>query len=189
MKVTERKFYRVSGSSTHYNGIIPDIEYPAPSDMPRPDRFGGAIGGRGSDVAPIRHASAQRFGPHVEALQRRHEERVANNPDFAYLRARGEYLDELRARTEVSLSEETRLAEKAADDAWVLRLENQLLAARGEEPVASIEELDELGVANLGPEEPETDVLVQETANILVDYLDLSRGIALADGGAKATVQ
>jgi len=189
LKVTERKFYRVSGSSTHYNGIVPDIEYPAPGDMPHRDRFGGAIGGRGSDVAPIGHASAQRFGPHVEALQHRHEERVANDPDFAYLRARGGYLDGLRGRAEVSLSEETRLAEEAADDAWALRLENQLLVAKGEEPVASVEELDVLGVVNLEPEEPEEDILVRETANILIDYLDLSQGIALADGGAKPTVQ
>ena len=188
LKVTERKFYRVSGSSTHYNGIIPDIEYPAPGDMPHRDRFGGAIGGRGSDVAPIRHASAERFGPHLEAVQHRHEERVANDPDFAYLRARGEYMDALRARTEVSLSEEMRLAEKAADDAWALRLENQLLVAKGEEPVASVEELDLPGVVNLKPEEPKEDILVRETANILIDYLDLSQGIALANGGAKATV-
>lgn len=188
LKVTERKFYRVSGSSTHYNGIVPDIEYPAPASfLDRLDR--GAIGGRGSDVAPIRHASAQRFGPHVEALQRRHEERVADDPDFAYLRARGEYLEGLQARTEVSLSEETRLAEKAADEAWALRLENELLTAKGKEPIASIEELGDNQPAMLAiydPENPGDDILVQETANILVDYLDLSHGIALADGSAKA---
>jgi len=193
LKVTERKFYRVSGSSTHYNGIIPDIEYPAPTDLLHRDRWdGGAIGGRGSDVAPIRHPSAQRFGTHVDALQRRHEERVANDPNFAYLRARGEYLEGLQARTKVSLSEETRLAEKAADDAWALRLENELLVAKGKEPVASFEELGDPQPAMLAiydPENPGEDVLVQETANILVDYLDLSHGIALADGSAKATVQ
>lgn len=190
LKVTERKFYRVSGSSTHYNGIVPDIEYPAPASfLDRLDR--GAIGGRGSDVAPIGHASAQRFGRHVAALQRRHEERVANDPDFAYLRARGEYLEGLQARTEVSLSEATRLAEKAADDAWELRLENELLVAKGKEPVASLDELNEhrLSAISEAVEEPEEDVLVQETANILIDYLDLSQGIALVDGDAKATVQ
>ena len=190
LKVTERKFYRVSGSSTHYNGIVPDIEYPAPNEVLHGDRWdGGAIGGRGSDVAPLRHASAQRFGTHVDTLRRRHEERVGGDPNFAYLRERGEYLEGLRERTVVSLSEETRLAEKAADDAWALRLENELLTAKGMEPVASLEELDDLGVAIYQPEEPDQDVLVQETANVLIDYLDLSRGIALADGGAKATVQ
>ena len=95
----------------------------------------------------------------------------------------------MRARTEVSLSEETRLAEKAADDAWALRLENELLVAKGKEPVASFDELDDAGVATYDPEHPEKDVLVQETANILIDYLEVSRGIALADGGAKSTVQ
>ena len=189
LKVTERKFYRVSGSSTHYNGIVPDIEYPAPTDVYRDRWDGGAIGGRGSDVAPIGHPKAQRFGTHVDALQRRHEERVADDPDFAYLRARSEYLEGLRVRTEVSLSEETRLAEKAADDAWALRLENELLVAKGKEPVASVEELEEAGVAIYDAEHPEKDILVQETANILIDYLALSHGIALADGLAKPVVQ
>ena len=188
LKVTERKFYRVSGSSTHYNGIVPDIEYPAPTDVYRDRWDGGAIGGRGSDVAPIGHPKAQRFGTHVDALQRRHEERVADDPDFAYLRARGEYLEGLRARTEVSLSEETRLAERAADDAWALRLENELLVAKGKEPVASVEELDEAGVAIDDAEHPEKDILVQETANILIDYLALSQGIALADSVGKPVV-
>ena len=190
LKVTERKFYRVSGSSTHYNGIVPDIEYPVPNILLHQDRWdGGAIGGRGSDVAPIGHPTAERFGNHVDALQRRHKERVANDPDFAYLRARREYLEGLQARTEISLSEETRLAEKAADDAWALRLENELLVAKGREPIASVDELDEGGVATYDPENPEKDVFVQETANILIDYLEVSQGIALAKGGAKSTVQ
>ena len=188
LKVTERKFYRVSGSSTHYNGIVPDIEYPAPTDVYRDRWDGGAIGGRGSDVAPIGHPKAHRFGTHVDTLQRRHEERVADDPDFAYLRARREYLEGLRARTEVSLSEETRLAEKAADDAWALRLENELLVAKGKEPVASVEELEEVGVSIYDAEHPEKDILVQETANILIDYLALSQGIALADSAAKPVV-
>ena len=191
LKLTERKFYRVSGASTHYNGIVPDIEFPAPNDLLQRDRWdGGAIGGRGSDVSPTDHASAERFGSYVDALQRRHEERAAHDPDFAYLRARGEYLEGLQARTAVSLSEETRLAEKAADDAWALRVENELLAAKGREPIASLEELQDPPAAVFyDPENPENDVLVQETASILIDYLDLANGIALADGGPQPTIQ
>ena len=39
------------------------------------------------------------------------------------------------------------------------------------------------------PYEPANDTLVKETANILIDYLDLSQGIALAGDDAKASVQ
>ena len=192
LKLTERKFYRISGSSTHHNGIVPDIEYPAPSDALHRDRWeGGAIGGRGSDVAPIEHKSAHRFGAHVARLLSQHQQRVADDPDFDYLRARGEYFKSLQARTEVSLSEETRLAQKAADDAQVLAIENDLLIAKGKEPVASVDELNERRLAELTLEsdEPGNDTLVRETANILIDYLDLSEGIALADDDARASVQ
>lgn len=190
LKLTERKFYRVSGTSTHHNGVVPDIEYPAPNDVLHGDRWdGGAIGGRGADVAPVGHASEGRFGSHVETLRQRHQSRVAENPDFAYLRARGDYLAELQERTEVSLSEQTRLLERAEDDAWALRLENELLAAKGEEPVASLDDLAGRRTAILEPEEPENDALVEETANILIDYLDLSGGIVMAEDSSKRFVQ
>lgn len=192
LKLTERKFYRVSGASTHHNGIVPDIEYPAPADALQRDRWqGGAIGGRGLDVAPVDHESTRRFAPHVAKLRSQHQQRVADDPDFDYLRARVEYLEALRARTEISLSEKTRLAQKAADDAQVLAIENALLIAKGEEPVATRDELDDRRLAELtsDPYEPANDSLVKETANILIDYLDLSQGIALAGDDAKASVQ
>ena len=191
LKLTERKFYRVSGTSTHYNGIVPDIEYPAPTDLLRRERWdGGAIGGKGADVEPIGHPLAYRFDPHLSTLRKRHDDRVATDPDFAYLRARGEYLENLQDRTRVSLSEAARLAERAADDAWALRLENELLVAKGKQPVASLEELsDRPTAAVLDQTDPETDALLTETANILIDYIDLSQGIALLDDGVKAAVQ
>ena len=91
----------------------------------------------------------------------------------------------------MSLSEEIRLAQKAADDARVLAIENGLLVAKGEEPAASLDELDDRNPSPLSFQrgEPEDDALVKETANILIDYLDLSQGIALADDGGKTAVQ
>lgn len=190
IKLTERKFYRVSGTSTHYNGIVPDIEYPAPYDVFQRDRSdGGAIGGRGSDVAPISHSASDRTGPYLAALRSRHEQRVAHDPDFAYLRSRGEYLEDMQARTELSLSEEVRLAQKAADDARRLQLENDLLVAKGGQPVASLDELDGRGAWANDPDEPENDTLVRETANILIDYLDLSGAVALADRATRTAVE
>ena len=191
LKLTERKFYRVSGASTHYNGIVPDIEYPAPNDLlHRERRDGGAIGGRGSDVAAVNHPSAYRFGRHIPTLRSRHQERVAADPDFAYLRARGEYLKNLQERSRISLSEATRLEGKASDDAWALRMENRLLVAKGDEPVASLDELNSrVPASSPDPTERDDDALVQATANILIDYIDLSQGIAMADAGTKAVVQ
>ena len=186
LKLTERKFYRVSGASTHYNGIVPDIEYPSPNFVLRqPREMGGVIDGPGAAVDAVRHDTPDRVSPYVEALRRRHEERVAADAEFVYLRARSEYLERLQDRTRISLSEATRLAEKATDDAWALRIENELLAAKGEEPVASLDDLDLRDTrAGYDTDDPASDTLVQETANILVDYIHLSRGIALADIGA-----
>jgi len=189
LKVTERQFYRVSGASTHYNGIVPDIVYPSPEDVFfRERRPGGAIADTG-DVAPTGHPNANRFGPVLATLRTRHEARVETDPDFTYLKAKREYIEHIQERTHLSLSEATRLAEKEADDAWDLRLENERLIGRGEEPVARIEELAER-VETDATEEPEReDTLVRETANILIDYIGLSNGFALADSPAQPVVQ
>ena len=190
LKVTERQFYRVSGVSTHYNGIVPDIAYPTPEDLLyRERRLRGAIDSTG-DVAPTGHASANRFGPVLARLRSRHEARTKTDPDFAYLKAKREYIEHLQERTVLSLSESTRLAEKDADDAWDLRLENDRLIGKGEEPVANMEELADRDEPDTD-EEPAygDDILVRETANILIDYIGISTGLALADGAAKPVIQ
>ena len=186
LKVTERQFYRVSGVSTHYNGIVPDIIYPTPEDLIYRERErGGAIANTG-DVAPARHPSANRFGPVLARLRSRHDERTRDDPEFAYLKAKRDYIEHLRDRTHVSLTEATRLKQKEEDDAWDLRLENERLVAKGEEPIASMDELTERDDSE---ESPEDDTLVLETANILADYVGLASGLALAEIDAKAVVQ
>lgn len=186
LKVTERQFYRVSGVSTHFNGIVPDIVYPTPGDLLFRERDrGGAIASTG-DVAPARHPSANRFGPVLERLRSRHDERTRDDPDFAYLEARREYVEHLRDRTHISLAEAARLKQKEEDDAWDLRLENQRLVAKGEEP---IESMDELADREDSQDAPDDDTLVLETANILADYVGLASGLALAESGTQSIVQ
>lgn len=186
LKVTERQFYRVSGVSTHSNGIEPDIVYPTPGDLIFRERNrGGAIASTG-DVAPARHPSANRFGPVLERLRSRHDERTRDDPDFAYLKARREYIEHLRDRTHISLAEAARVKQKEEDDAWDLRLENQRLVAKGEEP---IESMDELADRDDPEDAADDDTLVLETANILADYVGLANGLALAESGTKSVVQ
>ncbi len=185
IKVTERQFYRVSGVSTHLNGIVPDIIYPTPEDLIYRERDrGGAIASTG-DVTPARHPFANRFGPVLARLRSRHDERTRDDPDFAYLKAKRDYIEHLRDRTHVPLSEAARLTQKEEDDAWNLRLENERLVAKGEEPIASMDELADRDESEESPE----DTLVVETGNILADYVGLASGLALAEIDAKAVVQ
>jgi carboxyl-terminal processing protease len=138
------------------------------------------------------HASS--IQPVLPELQQLHQMRVADDPDFTYLRAIAKRSHENSRRTHLSLNEEIRTQEKTQDDSWRLALENQLRAAKGEESVESLEALDELREAEQEDEEdkPVDDALLVETGNILLDYLRLSRQIALVENlpvGEQTTVQ
>ena len=190
LKLTERHFYRISGVGTEQQGVVPDIEFPVPEGRLRDDRADdiGTIDSPYAEVPPTSFKSFDRVAPVLDALQLRHAERTHTHPEFAYLRARKERVERVQRRTDLSLQEEARLAEKEADDNWFLEVENARLVAKGETPVASIDELNERREAESFDEPaPEDDALVLETANILVDFIDLSVPLASADASTAQT--
>ncbi len=191
LKLTTQQFYRVSGDGTEQNGVDPDIAYPVPEGRLRArDRGKNGVIKPGSKVSPARYLASNRVMTILPALRGRHQQRASVDPEFAYLRARKEHLERLQERTHLSLREQTRVAEKAADEALALKLENARLTAKGEEPVATMDELNARREAEaLKEAAPEDDTLVRETANILIDFIGLSLPLAMVETPAQELVQ
>ncbi|MEQ8859378.1 MAG: carboxy terminal-processing peptidase [Pseudomonadales bacterium] len=188
LKITAAKFYRVSGQSTQHQGIIPDIEFPEIYDAERIgessledampwDMISPAVYPRGDDIHPL-----------LAELNARHLSRVADDPDFKYMRALALKTREDAKQTYLSLNEQVRSAEQKRDDAWRLELENGLRAAKGEAPLASIEALEEAATERTDDEDedPSDDAMLRESGQILVDYISLTRQVALAEHHADA---
>ena len=178
LKLTERRFFRVSGEGTEQNGVTPDIPFPVSEgrygDL-SPGGAGGAIDTPDGRVPAAQFRALDKISPLVGVLRVRHAERTEDDAEFAYLRARKERFERLRERTHLSLREEVRRAEKEADDAWLLEVENARLVAKGEQPAASVSELADRREAEAFAEpSPEDDTLVRETANIVMDLIHLS---------------
>ena len=178
LKLTERRFFRVSGEGTEQNGVTPDIAFPVSEgrygDL-SPGGAGGAIDTPDGRVPAAQFRALDKISPLVDVLRVRHAERTEDDAEFAYLRARKERFERLRDRTHLSLREEVRRAEKEADDAWLLEVENARLVAKGEQPAASVSELADRREAEAFAEpSPEDDTLVRETANIVMDLIHLS---------------
>jgi len=178
LKITEAKFYRVSGDSTQHQGIVPDIAYP--------DVFGiDNIGESTLDdaltwdtIKPTSYQQTNGIEPYLDQLRENHERRVAQDPDFAYLRSLSDWRRQKRAETHVSLNQATRVNEKEADDEWRLDLENALLIAKGEDPVTNLKELEtrrsQREAEKISGTDEDPDPLIIETGNILMDYINLS---------------
>ena len=195
LKITQAKYYLISGQSTQHQGVIPDIELPAPFDI---DQIGESALDDAMPwdrITPADYSTNHSVAPFVDALQEAHAQRVADDPDFRYVRALTERDAENRARTSISLSREKREQERQADDDRRLAIENALLTAKGEPPIEDLEEMydgeqanaDSRGPNPLGELEEDplvNDPMLRETGRILLDYIGLNHQYAMVEGEA-----
>ncbi|MEE6248247.1 MAG: carboxy terminal-processing peptidase, partial [Pseudomonadota bacterium] len=144
LKLTAAKFYRVSGESTQHQGVTPDILFPTLVDDEQ-------IGESTLDdampwdmIKPASFTPHSRLSSHIQTLQLRHDQRAANDPHFEYYRSLMARSEMKSQKTTMSLNEATRRAEKSADDAWRLQLENELRVATNKIPAKDLDELEDL---------------------------------------------
>jgi carboxyl-terminal processing protease len=182
LKITAAKFYRVSGQSTQHQGIIPDIEFPEIYDTQRIGESALEDAMPWDMIQPAVYPRSNDIHPLLAELNARHQKRVADDPDFEYMRALAVKSREESNRTHMSLNEAVRNAEQQRNDTWRLDLENALRAAKGEEPLKDLDELEALTAEIDDKEEdPSEDAMLRESGNILVDYIHLTRQVALAE--------
>ncbi len=150
LKLTQAKFYRVSGESTQAKGIIPDIVYPSSYD---PDDIGESTLDHPLPwdmIGAANYRAGKNINHLVPELRALHLERVANHPDFNYLKEAFAYRKARKEENTISLNEIQRLAEKQDRETFWLALENRKRLAQGLDALASLDELtaDEPEVAN-----------------------------------------
>ncbi len=129
VKITIRKFYRVSGASTQLRGVIPDIV------LPDPLSYSTSIGENSLENAlpwdTIPSANYDKLNlvqPYLAPLRLSSEARLATNQDFIYIRQDIGEMQKLQADKTVSLNERERLKE--------LEEENGRQKARDQERLA-----------------------------------------------------
>ncbi|NVK39049.1 MAG: carboxy terminal-processing peptidase [Gammaproteobacteria bacterium] len=180
MKVTNAKFYRVSGESTQHRGVIPDIAYPEIYDVEK-------IGESALEEAlPWDKIDASKYKPQhsltnvIPQLEKAHAKRIKNNPDFNYLNEQVEFLKELRNDTSISLNIKTREKEREDMEARRLALENKRRKAKGLELLDHLEEeSDEPSMEETDKKDATEDALLVEGGEILVDFIHTNINNAL----------
>ncbi len=181
LKLTQAKFYRISGESTQHRGVIPDIEFPGIVDKTEVGESALEHALTWDVIDRARYTEVGDTAPFREELQRRHLKRTQADPDFAHLMARIERLRKERAETTVSLKEETRRTRKKNDEVAELESENARRAAKGEKPFASFAELVDYNEKQADSDDlPEEDPILEEAVHVLADFIDLSQPAAPA---------
>ncbi len=114
VKITIRKFYRVTGASTQLKGVIPDIV------LPDPFNYSTEIGESNLQYAlpwdtistpNVQFDKFNRVQPYLSILRARSLERVATNQDFIFVRQDIDDLKKLQADPTEPLNERQALQE------------------------------------------------------------------------------
>ncbi|KEF31744.1 MAG: tail-specific protease [Gammaproteobacteria bacterium] len=184
LKITQSKFYRVSGGSTQHKGVIPDIEIPTRIDKTRigEDALDHAL--PWDQIEAVPHTRYFDFSGIIDELRKRHEERFSSSPEFSLLQKEIDFLKEQRAQDSVSLNMDTRKSQHEQIEQTRLTIANARRELRGEEPFASLDELDDWQdqqAADLDKTDEELDFVIREGGQIMADMLKLDSQMASID--------
>ena len=185
LKLTQSKFYRISGESTQHRGVLPDVPFPSLYD---PKEVGESALDKAMPwdrIAPVPHKVYYDIQQGLPTLLSKHEERVKTDPDFIFLRAQLAAAEQARKQTRLSLNEATRKREMAEAKAKALDLENKRRSAKGEKPLAKLEEPeddDDLPSEKKDKDKDKPDPVLVEAGRVLVDAIPIYQRQSYAQG-------
>ena len=186
LKVTESKFYRISGDSTQHRGVAPDVALPSLYD---PKDIGESTMDFPLPWDQIRAVPRQTYGDYESLLPRlvaSSQQRQLSEPHLVLLREQIELANQDREQTRLSLNFTERLKAREKRNTRWLSIENKRRVLEGEEPLETLEQHEEDGAEEPSPQEDrdaidtEHDALLLESARIITDALVFSREPLLA---------
>ena len=185
LKVTESKFYRVTGSGMQNKGVEPDIVLPSSSDL---EEIGESSLDNALPWDRIKPTSFKKFTLNTSTISKlyaSHKKRVAVSPDLQYILDIRKRYDANKKKTGLSINFDTRKAEKIERQIWVLETENKRRSAKG---LAIYDSFDDLEEFNKSKEEDvdknidvKNDYLLNESTLILSEYILLKQNLLLAE--------
>jgi carboxyl-terminal processing protease len=175
IKLTQAKFYRISGQSTQNKGVIPDIEFPSLYDKEIVGESSLENALPWDTISSVHHSKYGDFSGLVPTLMSNHKARINNNPDFLFLNKQIERLNEQRNKTHISLNMKERKAEREALELASLELENERRRAKGEKVFKTVEEMNEFNSEQDADKKPaQDDAIVVESGEILLDLISMN---------------
>lgn len=175
LKATIAQFFRVSGSSTQFKGVEPDIGFPTVDDEDHGERsLDNALPWAAIDPARF---TAVNFSPaRIDSVRALHEKRVASDTAFQALLASERAMYDAQKQDSLSLREDKRRAEHDKARTEQRARENQIRVARGLPPlpadqVTPEDEEEEDEFSKPDEKDKALDVVLSEAGNILTDWI------------------
>ena len=173
LKITESKFYRVSGDSTQSRGIDPDIVLPSTWDIETVGESSLPTHLPWDKIKPTRYRTFTEDSIAIEKTIVAFEERLSTDPNLIYLKDVRSRYDQNKNKMELSLNVDERRSEQEERKQWLLEIENKRRSSLGMEIFKDYESMDEFN-DNFDAEDIDTirDYSLLQGIEIIGDYID-----------------
>jgi carboxyl-terminal processing protease len=174
IKLTESKFYRLTGKGMQNKGILPDIVLPASWDINEIGESSLKNSLPWDEIKPIKFKEFELPKDIYKKLNFAHLNRKANDPNMLYIESLKERYDNQKNNKSLSLNLKKRENEKSERQRWALNAENDRLLKIGLEPFKSFKDLENFNNNKENEDiDIENDYLLKESLNILRDFIDI----------------
>jgi len=172
MKITESKFYRITGDSTQSKGIEPDILLPTTRNLEDVGESALPTHLPWDKVKPTRYRMFPLDKNLLEVTKRNNLVRMQSDPNLIYLQDVRKRFDSQNEKKNLSLILNVRKQEQLERKEWYLTTENKRRSALG---LASFETYEDLEAFNdtleLDDINTQSDYLLLESIEIISDFV------------------
>jgi carboxyl-terminal processing protease len=164
LKITIAQFFRITGDSTQYRGVVPDFFLPETQYRPNQRESTNDNAMRWSQIRPLRYQPFNNFtldDNNILAITESQNTRIARNPEIQYLTRKAQLDLELAEKLSYSLMNSKREDERNLKEQKINKLKIEFLQ---NESIKS-EELSDSSISN--------EILLLEAGHILADVIIL----------------
>ncbi len=183
IKITESKFYRVTGESTQNRGVIPDIQLPSSWDIESTGESSLYLSLPWDTIPAVRYRAFKIDSDIVDAVKKSHLNRLDQSPNLEYIQNLRTRYDLAKNKKELSLNINNRKLEKEERKDWILSNENNRRENLGLEvfsDYSAMEEFDKQKKEEDIDIDLENDYLLEEATNIIADYIYLNQNLIIS---------
>jgi carboxyl-terminal processing protease len=187
IKITESKFYRITGSGMQNKGVHPDITLPSTWDIEEIGESSYETALPWDEIKPLRFKKFSMGSSVISQLNDEHLTRVNLSPNLQYILDIRKRYEIQKNKKVISLNLTKRKIEKEEKQSWSLDIENKRRASLNLETFSSFKAMEDFNDAKEIEEDDkdseidiDNDYLLNEGAQILSDYTILNQNIYLS---------
>ena len=183
LKVTESKYYRINGGSVQNKGVMPHVVLPTTWDIESVGESSYPTSLPWDTIKPFKYKPFEINLSQIESINKKYKIRETSEPNLQFLLKAKERYDLNKNKKIISLNLDDRKIQKELREDWILDNENKRRKNLGLELFVSKEEYDDYmdKAASDTEIKLETDFVLNESMNILVDYINFDNKTYLAE--------